>query len=121
MIRLLFFILVTSMLWTPNNSSGEALYSIFIEENARGVAVRVKSARFFEVLQSIQDKTGIRFQVSPSLRIDRVTADFQARDWRAAIRKLLESYRHTETLDPKGGLSEIKVLSRETETNAGKK
>lgn len=112
MTRFLFSILVVLILWCPTSCIAGALNSIHIEENKESVTIQVDDATLGEVLQSIEDKTGIRFHVSPSVRDDLIKTDLNAPDWQTAMKLLLDAYARAELWGSRLDLTEIHILSR---------
>jgi len=111
-------------IWFPTSPIAGTLNSIHIEENDKGITIRVDDAPLDEVLKSIEGKTGIHFHTSPSVLNDRVTVNLDAPDWQAAMKLLLEPYSRVELWSPRLDLTEINNLSRtgaaasETETSS---
>ena len=124
MTRFVFPILVILHLWLPVSSIAGTLDSIHIEDNDKGITIRVDDAHLGEVLKSIEGKTGIHFHISPSVLNDRMTVNLDAPDWQAAMKLLLEPYSRVELWGPRLGLTKINILSRtgaaasETETSS---
>jgi len=85
---------------------------VHIEENNKNITIRVKNAPLGEVLQSIEDKTGIQFHVSPSVRDDLIEVNLNAPDWQTAVKLLLDSYSRAELWNPRLDMTEIYILSR---------
>jgi hypothetical protein len=112
MTRFLFPILVALILWCPIASIADTLSSIHIEENDKGVTIRVDDVPLGEVLKSIEGKTGIQFHVSQSVSSDPITVNLNAPDWQTAVNQLLEPYGRAELWNPRRDLTEIHVLSR---------
>lgn len=116
MTRFLLNILVILILWFPASSIAGTLNSIHIEENDKGITLRVNDASLGKVLQSIEGKTGIQFHVSPSVINDPITVNLNAPDWQTAMSLLLEPYGRAELWNPRLDLTEIHVLSRADDT-----
>ena len=85
---------------------------VYIEENNAGITIRISNTPLGEVLQSIEDQTGIQFHVSPSVLNDQITVDLKAPDWQTAMRLLLEPYGRAEVWSPRLDMTEIYILSR---------
>ena len=112
MTRFLLNILVILILWFPASSIAGTLNSIYIEDNDKGVTLRVNDASLGKVLQSIGRETGIQFHTSPSVLNDRITINLNVRDWQAAVKQLLEPYDRMELWNPRLHLTKIHILSR---------
>lgn len=63
-----------------------------ISPNASGVRISVQSRALRDVLQRIQNETGVTFKLDDALLGTPVTASIQAADWKTAISELLESF-----------------------------
>jgi len=118
MTRFLFSILVVLILWSPTSSIADTLNSIHIEENDKGITIRVDDVPLGEVAKSIEGKTGIRFHVSSSVLNDLITVNLNAPDWQTAMSLLLEPYGRAELWNPRLDLTEIHVLSRADDTES---
>ncbi len=112
MSRLLLSILVVPILWFPDSSIAGTSKNIHIDENDKGITLRVNDMPLGAVLESIESKTGIHFHISPSVLNDRIAVNLNAPDWQAAMKLLLEPYSRAELWNPQLELTEIHVLSR---------
>lgn len=110
MTRFLFPILVVLILWLPASAMAGTSNSIHVEEDDKGIIIRVEGESLGEVLQSIENKTGIQFHISPSVLDDRITVNLNAPDWQTAMRLLLETYDRVELWNPRLDLTEVYIL-----------
>lgn len=88
-----------------------AAKKIIIEEKKDGVVIRVKRAPLGDVLQVIQEKTGINFQVADTVLKDRIRVNITAPDWKTGIKQLLATYDRLELWNEPLELSNIHILS----------
>ena len=63
-----------------------------IGSNASGVRISVQSRALRDVLQRIQNETGVTFKLDDVMLATPITVSIQAADWKSAISKLLESF-----------------------------
>jgi len=84
---------------------------IQIEENKDGVLIRIQRAPLGDVLQAIQDKTGIQFKVADTVLKDRIRVSIIAPDWKTGVKQLLATYDRLELWNEQLELSRIHILS----------
>ncbi len=77
---------------TLTKGNPSAISQTEIGKNASGVRISVQSRALRDVLQRIQNETGVTFKLDDSLLDTPVTASIQAADWRSAITELLDSF-----------------------------
>jgi len=81
-----------------------------ITVTSEGVRIHVKERLLGQVLQRIQNESGIQFQLSKALMDIRITATVEAPDWAMAIHKLLGRYNKAEVWDKDKRLHRVLVL-----------
>jgi len=88
-----------------------------VGSSPRGVGIHVQNKLLLDVLQRIQNASGIRFQIQEEMLADRITADFAAVDWTSAVRKMLRNFSRLEVWD-EDGLSSVLLLKSEESSTA---
>ena len=112
MLRITIIILAVISFFFPSISIATP---VFIEENNKGITLRVNDVPLSEVLRSIENQTGIHFHASPSVSNDWITIELKAPDWQTAMKFLLEPYGRMEMWGPRLDMTEIYILSRTNE------
>lgn len=74
---------------TLNRSIGS---SIEITSSNAGIRINSQNGYLVDVLQRIENETGIRFRVADSLLTARISKDIHASDWDSAIKALLQDF-----------------------------
>ncbi|MFQ5716090.1 MAG: hypothetical protein ACE5GQ_03205 [Nitrospinales bacterium] len=83
-----------------------------IGSNQIGVAINVNNLELMDVLQRIQNESGINFVVHDDLSGEKISARIKAADWTSAALKLLENFSRVEVWD-EDGLSSVRLLKSE--------
>jgi len=124
--NLLYGVALIILLFVPKNGRAESLISLplsgvspigepEIAVTSEGVRIYVEERSLLQVLQRIQNESGIQFQLSRALMDSRITATVEAPDWTMAIRKLLGRYNKAEVWDKGIRLRRVLVIGREGE------
>jgi hypothetical protein len=95
------------------NQNEEAFPPGEIMATADGVRIAVTDRSLGEVLQAVQNASGVRFMVTSDLMQDPVTTIIEARDWSSAIRRLLSRFNRVEILTEEQTLETVLVVSRQ--------
>ena len=81
-----------------------------VGKTATGVQIQVKNRHLSEVLQSIQNASGIQFEVSDSLMETPLTISITAPGWTPAVQQLLKNYNHIDVYNKKQQLHRVYVM-----------
>jgi len=79
------------------------------------VRITVKEHPLFQVLQRIQNESGVHFQISGPSTKQRISTTISAPNWVAAIRKLLVTYNTLEVWDKEKRLRRVLILGKRGE------
>jgi len=74
----------------PQNGQTSIRHEISL--SPQGIRIQVKDRLLHDVLQRIQNTTGIRFDLHPNVLNVKVTANVFASDWKSAVRELLADF-----------------------------
>lgn len=76
-----------------------------------GISIQFEDLTLLDVLQNIQEETGILFSVDPSLETVPFSARIQADNWETAIRQLLKEFSRVEVWTDDLATSRVWLLS----------
>lgn len=77
----------------------------------QGISLQFEDLTLFDVLQNIQDETGILFSIDPSLETVPFSARIQADNWEKAVRELLKGFSRVEVWTDDLATSRVWLLS----------
>jgi type II secretory pathway component GspD/PulD (secretin) len=78
---------------------------------SHGISLQFEDLILFDVLQNIQEETGILFSIDPSLETVPFSARIQADNWEAAVRDLLKGFSRVEVWTDTLSTSRVWLLS----------
>ena len=87
---------------------------------SHGISLQFEDLTLFDVLQNIQEETGILFSIDPSLETVPFSARIQADNWEAAIKDLLKGFSRVEVWTDKLSTSRVWLLSGGRNVEAAK-
>ncbi len=119
-------LLLSTLLCLPPSGQAESILSLpekgktsisdkEVAVTKEGIHIKVQDLSLSELLQYIQNKSGIHFSIPNKLREEHITANFKAKDWKAAISKILKEYNRAEILDQQNHLQRVLVLGKGNE------
>ncbi len=111
-------LLALQMAWIPVVCA-HAVVGFSVLEKDGIIRIQAENAPLGEVIQEIEKATGIHFYLTPEATSDPITREIEARDWKTALRKLLDGYNRLELWDKNLDASEIHILSGSGEFSAG--
>ncbi|MFQ5673026.1 MAG: hypothetical protein ACE5G9_08020 [Nitrospinales bacterium] len=88
-----------------------------VGSSPRGIGIHVQNKLLRDVLQRIQNESGIHFQLQEKMLADSITANFVASDWTSAVRRMLRNFSRLEVWD-EDGLSFVLLLKSEEYSTA---
>lgn len=74
------------------------------------IRIDVRDRKLSEVLQRIQELSGLHFVLVSSLEDESITASVKASDWSSAVRKLLKGFSRIEVWNEKNELALIRLF-----------
>ena len=81
------------------------------EVESKSISLRFENLSLINVLQNIQEETGIFFSISPEMETVPFSATIQAENWEAAVKELLKDFSRIEVWTDNLESSRVWVLS----------
>lgn len=94
---------------TPQTVSPNPLYRS--EVQSEGVSLNFENLSLLNVLQNIQEETGILFSIDPYLETEPFSAQVQAKNWEDAVKQLLKGFSRVEVWTSNLETSRVWVLA----------
>ena len=99
---------------TPDEVNTKTLISInqsakknSINSTPKGIQLHFRDYPLGEILKSIHDETGIRFNLSSRMAKKIISVDIKAKHWKSSVRKLIEDYSRVEVWTNQPNTSQI--------------
>jgi len=84
----------------------------------KGISIQVRGRNLSEVLQHIQNQSGIRFEIPVTMMKLPLSAKVNARDWTEAVQRLLREFNRMESFDQDKTLQRVILLESSDPGNA---
>ena len=102
---------------TPDEVNTKTLISInqsakknSINSTPKGIQLHFRDYPLGEILKSIHDETGIRFNLSSRMAKKIISVDIKAKYWKSSVRKLIEDYSRVEVWTNQPNTSQIWIV-----------
>ena len=78
------------------NTGHQSTSKSYINSTSKGIQLRFQDYPLGELLKSIHDETGIRFNLSSRMATIPISINVEARNWKNSVRKLIADYSRVE-------------------------
>ena len=92
------------------NTDHQSTSKSYINSTSKGIQLRFQDYPLGELLKSIHDETGIRFNLSSRMATIPTSINIEARNWKNSVRKLIADYSRVEVWTNRPKTSQIWLM-----------
>ena len=92
------------------NTGHQSTSKSYINSTSKGIQLRFQDYPLGELLKSIHDETGIRFNLSSRMATIPISINVEARNWKNSVRKLIADYSRVEVWTNRPKTSQIWLM-----------
>ena len=92
------------------NTGHQSTSKSYINSTSKGIQLRFQDYPLGELLKSVHDETGIRFNLSSRMATIPISINVEARNWKNSVRKLIADYSRVEVWTNRPKTSQIWLM-----------